>query len=184
MRSLFWPLLLLLLAACGGPEPNVKSEDPYERFLGERELLDRTDAQALAEVLVLLEDPHFLVVVGAIEVLAHQGRPEYLQHIAPKLKHKHPLVRQTACAGIAAIHNREGVPALIETLKDPEPAVRRSALKAVAAFPEAPETTTAMVEAVDDKDVSVSYMAARLLHERTGKNGVDRTRKAWSEALK
>ena len=73
---------------------------------------------------------------------------------------------------------------LIETLKDPDPGVRRSALKALAAFPEVPETTSAMVEAVDDKDVSVSYMAARLLHDRTGKNGIERTRKAWAEALK
>lgn len=183
MRSLFWPALLLL-AACGGPEPNLRSQDPYERFLGERELLENTDAKSMAEVLLCLEDPHFLVVTGALEILAHQGRPEYLQHIAPRLKHKHPLVRQTACAACAAIHNREAVPLLIGELKDPDPGVRRSALKAVAAFPEAPETTAAMIDAVDDKDVSVSYMAARLLHERTGKNGIERTRKAWAEALK
>ncbi len=183
MRSLFWPALLLL-GACGGPEPNLKSQDPYERFLGERELLENTDAQSMAEVLACLEDPHFLVVAGALEILAHQGRPEYLQHIAPKLKHKNPLVRQTACAAAAAVHNREAVPLLIGMLKDPDPGVRRSALKALAAFPEAPEATAAMIDAVDDKDVSVSYMAARLLHERTGKNGIARTKKAWAEALK
>lgn len=183
MRSLFWAMLVLL-AACGGPEPNVKSQDPYERFLGELELQENNDAASMAELLVLLDDPHFLVVAGAIEVLAHQKRPEFLQHLLPKLKHKHPLVRQTACAGIAEIHNPEGVPGLVECLKDPDPGVRRSALKAVAAFPEVPETTTAMIDAVDDKDVSVSYMAARLLHQRTGKDGIKRTKKDWAEALK
>ena len=37
MRSLFWPALLLL-AACGGPEPNLRSQDPYERYLGEKDI--------------------------------------------------------------------------------------------------------------------------------------------------
>ena len=183
MRSLFWPALLLL-AACGGPEPNLRSQDPYERYLGEKELLERNDATAMAEIVNLLEDPHFLVVVGAIEHLAHQGRPEFLQHLAPKLKHKHPLVRQSACAAIAAINNRDGVAPLVETLKDPEPAVRRSALKALAKFPGVPEAQAALVDTVADKDISVSYMAHRLLCEKTRKTNVERKREAWVEALK
>ncbi|HLY12590.1 MAG TPA: HEAT repeat domain-containing protein [Planctomycetota bacterium] len=182
MRSLFWPALLFL-AACGGPEPNLQSQDPYERFLGERELLERVDAAAVAELVTHLEDPHFLVVVGAIEVLAHHGRPEFLQHFAPKLKHKHPLVRQAACAAIAEIQNPEGVPLLVDTLKDPEPAVRRSALKALARFPGAPGVQAALVDAVADKEISVSFMAHRLLTDRTGKS-VERKREAWLEALK
>jgi HEAT repeat protein len=183
MRPFTWPVLLLL-AACGGPEPNLRSQDPYERFLGERELVERNDAAAMNEIVSLLEDPHFLVVVGAIDLLAHRKRPEFLQHIAPKLKHPHPLVRESACAAIADIHNPEGVPGLIETLKDSDPAVRRSALKALAKFPELPETQSALVDAVADKDISVSYMAHRLLLERTGKTGVERKREAWIEALK
>ena len=183
MRPFTWPALLVL-AACGGPEPNLRSQDPYERFLGERELVERNDAATMSEIINLLEDPHFLVVVGAIDLLAHRKRPEFLQHIAPKLKHPHPLVRQTACAAIAAIHPPEGVPLLVETLKDPDPAVRRSALKALATFPEVPEAQAALVDAVADKDISVSYMAHRLLSERTGKTGVPRSREAWTEALR
>jgi len=183
MRSLFWPTLLLL-AACGGPEPNLRSQDTYERYLGEKELMELNDAATMAEIVNLLEDPHFLVVVGAIELLAHRGRPEFLQHLAPKLKHPHPLVRQSACAAIATIHNPEGVPLVIETLKDPEPSVRRSALKALAKFSAVPAAQAALVDAVADKDISVSYMAHRLLVERTGKTGVERKREAWLEALK
>jgi len=183
MRSLFWPALLLL-AACGGPEANLHSQDPYERYLGEKELLGLEDAATTAEIVGLLDDPHFLVVVGAIEHLGHRGRPEFLQHFIPKLKHKHPLVRQTACGAIAAVKNPEGVPALVETLKDPDPAVRRAALRALTWFPDHPATQPAMVNTVADKDPSVSYMAHRMLLERTGKKGVERKREAWIEALK
>lgn len=182
MRSSL-PLALLLLAACSGPEPNTTSKDPYERFLGEREMAGRTDAAAVAELIGLLEDPHYLVVVGAIDMLAAQRRPEMLQHFVPKLKHKHPMVRQEACAAIAAIGAEEGVPGLVETLKDPEPAVRRSALKALAHFPANGAAVRAMVESVADKDPSVSYMAHRLLCERTRRTDVKQTKDDWTRAL-
>lgn len=182
MRSLFLPALLLL-AACGGPEANLRSQDPYERYLGEKELLGLEDAATTAEIVGLLEDPHFLVVVGAIEHLAHRGRPEFLQHFLPKLKHKHPLVRQSACAAIAQVRNEEGVPALAEMLKDPDPAVRRSALKALATYASLPAAVSALINGVADKDPSVSYMAHRLLSERSGKTNVERKREAWLEAL-
>jgi HEAT repeat protein len=183
MRSPVW-LALLFLAACGGPEPNLQSQDPYERFLGERELVGRTDAAAIRELVARLEDPHYLVVVGAIDVLAGQGRPEYLQHFVPKLKHKHPMVRQAACAAIASIRGEEGVPPLIETLKDPDPAVRRSVLKALAQFPKNAAGRRAIVEAVGDKEPSVSYMAHRLLSEITGRTDVPQSMKAWVESMK
>lgn len=182
MRSLFWSALLLL-AACGGPEPNLKSQDPYERFLGERELAGLSDAAAMAHIVACLDDPHFLVVAGAMEHLAQLGRPEFLQHLVPKLKHMHPLVRQEACAAIARIHNDEGVPPLIETLKDADPAVRRSALKALSAFP-LKTAQRALVEAVADKDPSVSYMAHRLLLEWTGRSDVAQTKEDWAQVVK
>jgi HEAT repeat protein len=182
MRSSLW-LALPLLAACGGPAPNTHSEDPYERFLGEREMVGRTDAAALTELVGLLEDSHFLVAVGAIEVLASHHRPELLQHFVPKLKHKHPMVRQAACAAIAEIGNEEGVPGLIETLKDAEPAVRRSALKALAKFPSNRAATRAIVDSVADKDPSVSYMAHRLLSERTNRSDVPQTKDDWTKVV-
>lgn len=183
MRALFW-LPLLLLAACGGPEANVKSQDPYERFLGERELLGRSDAEAVTQLVTLLEDKHYLVVAGAIDVLAGLGRPELIQHFVPKLKHPHPFVRQSACDAVAKIRNEEGVAPLVETSKDPEPAVRRSAVKALAVFLPNPAAAKALVEAVGDKDPSVSYRAHVILGEWSGKTGVKRSKEAWAEALK
>jgi HEAT repeat protein len=183
MRAPLW-LALLFLAACGGPEPNLKSQDPYERFLGERELIGRTDSVAIQELVSRLEDPHYLVVIGAIEVLASQGRPEFLQHFVPKLKHKHLMVRQSACAAIASVRAEEGVPALIETFKDSEPSVRRSVLKALAQFPKNPAGLRAIVEAVGDKEPSVSYLAHRLLSGITGRTDVPQSVKAWAESVK
>ena len=183
MRSAFW-LLLLLPAACSGPEANVKSEDPYERFLGEQELAGRTDAEAIGQLVKMLEDPHYLVVVGAIDVLAGYQRPEFLQHFVPKLKHKHSMVRQAACAAIAKVHGDEGVPGVIELTKDPDGMVRRSALKTLAAFPRRPDATRAMVDAVADKDPGVSYMAHKLLSERTHRTDVKQSKEAWAEAVK
>jgi len=183
MRSPFW-LLPLLLAACSGPEANVKSEDPYERFLGERELVARTDAESIGQLVRMLEDPHYLVVIGAIEVLASHERPEFLQHFVPKLKHKHPMVRQAACDAIARVHGDEGVPGVLALVKDPDAMVRRSALAALAQFPRRPDATRAMVEAVGDKDPGVSYMAHRLLSERTNRTDVKQTKEAWAEAVK
>jgi HEAT repeat protein len=183
MRSPLW-LLPLLFAACSGPEADIKSQDPYERFLGERELADRTDAEAIGQLVKLLDDPHYLVVLGAVEVLAGHERPEFLQHFVPKLKHKHPMVRQSAAESIGRIRSEEGVPAVIELLKDPEPAVRRSALKTLARFPKRPDALRATVEAVGDKEPSVSYMAHKLLSERTGRTDVKQTKEAWTEAVK
>jgi HEAT repeat protein len=183
MRSAFC-LLLLALASCSGPEANVKSEDPYERFLGERELAGRTDAEAIGQLVKFLEDPHYLVVVGAIDILADYRRPEFLQHFVPKLKHKHPMVRQAACAAIAKVHGDEGVPGVIELVKDPDGMVRRSALKALAEFPRRPDATRAMIEAVGDKDPGVSYMAHKLLSERTHRTDVKQSKEAWAEAVK
>lgn len=182
MRSLFWPALLFL-AACGGPEANSASPDPYERFLGGQELVGRADAEAMRTLVAMLEDSHYLVVVGAIEVLASQGRPEFLQHFVPKLKDKHPMVRQAACAAIATIRNEEGIPGVIEALKDPDPAVRRSALKSLAAFPANAAARKAIIDAVADKEPSVSYMAHRLLSEISGRTDVPKTKDAWAKAL-
>lgn len=183
MRAPFW-LALLLLTACGGPEANVKSQDPYERFLGERELLGRTDAEAIAQLVALLDDPHYLVVTGAIDVLAGLGRPEFLQHFVPKLKHKHPFIRQAACEAVAKIRNDEGVPGLAEALKDPDPAVRRSAVKSLATFLPRPAAARGLVDAVADKDPGVSYRAHVLLGEWTQRTDVKRSKEAWAEAIK
>jgi HEAT repeat protein len=183
MRRAFLAVLVAL-ASCSGQEADVKSRDPYERYLGVKELADQRDAAAMAEVVRLLDDPNFLVTVGSLEVLALIGHKEFLQHAVPRLKHNHPMVRAQACTTIAAIRNEEGLPPLAEALKDPDGSVKRAAVKALQMFGNRPETVRALVEAVGDKDPGVSLLAHEALQAMTGRLDVARARDAWGQALR
>jgi HEAT repeat protein len=175
--------LLLALGACCGPEPNTKSQAPYERYLGVRELGLRHDADAVREILKLLEDPHFLVVTGGLEALGDIGRKEFLQHVLPRIRHAHPMVREYACATIARLGNEEGIPALLEALKDPETGIRRAAIRALGRFGQRPEVAKALVEAVGEKEPSVVLLAHETLQGLTGLKDVGRSKEAWSKAI-
>lgn len=178
-----WALLLLLMA-CSGPDPNVRSADPYERYLGVRELEETPDAESLREIVARLEDTHFLVVTGALETLANLGDPEFFQHAAPRLQHAHHFVRAQACATLAAIKNPAGIPPLIEVLKDPDHRVRRAAVKALAAFGKRGDVLQALAATVGDGEPSVSLMAHDKLTELTGRADVERSRDAWERVVR
>jgi HEAT repeat protein len=173
--------LLVLAASCSGPEPDVRSQDAYERYLGAKELVASRD---FVRLLPLLEDRHYLPVLGALEALAEIGEPHALQHVAPRFKHEHPLVRRQACATAGALRNEEGIPLLAAMLKDPDPPVRREAAKALARFGRKDDVTAALLEALGDRDPSVAFMAHEKLAELTGLRVEERSRDAWSKALK
>ena len=175
--------LLLAVGACCGPEPDTASAAPYERYLGVRELGLRQDADAVRDILKLLDDPHFLVVTGGLEALGDIGRKEFLQHVLPRMAHAHPMVREHACATIARLGNAEGIPALIEAIKDPETGVRRAAIRALGKFGNRPEVAKALVEAVGEKEPSVALLAHETLQELTGLKDVVRSKEAWSKAI-
>lgn len=176
--------LLLLLSACGGPEANVQSPDPYERFLGVRENEGRRDAVAVAEVVRLLDDPHYLVVTGALSTLAQMGQKEFLQHVVPQMSHKHFLVRREACAAIGRLGNPLGVPYLLKALDDPDGLVRRGAVKALGSFRDVPDVRPGLLKALGDREAGVVLVAHETLQELTGRHDVARSREAWAEALK
>jgi HEAT repeat protein len=179
----FVPGVCLLLASCCGPEADPKSSAPYERYLGARELGGSGDAASVAEIVKLLDDPHFLVVTGALEALGDLGRKEFLQHVAPRAKHAHPMTRAYACATLGRLGNEEAVPVLLEALKDAEPAVRRSAVRALGAFGKRPEVAKALVETVGEKEPSVALLAHDTLQALTGRLDVPRTKEAWAQVL-
>jgi HEAT repeat protein len=175
---------LLFLSACCGLEPDPRSRDPYARYLGVKELGERRDAASVAEIVRLLEDPHYLVVMGAVEALGMIGHKEFIQHVAPQLKHRHPMVRAAACVILAALRNEEAVPAVIESLQDPDAGVRRSAVKSLPRFGRRPDVTGALAQAVGDKDPGVSLLAHEALQGLTGMSDVERKPDAWTRALK
>ena len=183
MRRLL-PLLLLAAAGCGGVDPDVDSRDAYARYLGVRELQETPDAPSMTRVVQALDDPHPLVVTGALETLAGLGRPEFLQHAVPRLGHASPMVRRQACATIAAIRNADGLPFLLKAITDPEPGVRRGAILGAASFGDGRETRAALLSALDEKDASTRMAAHEGLLATTGRTASSRTRAAWEEALK
>jgi HEAT repeat protein len=185
MRALLLTLAAFVAASgCGGPEANPKSTDAYERYLGLREeLAGRSDPEAMAEIVRLLEDRHPLVAVGALEALEERADPAFLQHAATGLKHPVPLVREYACRLAGALRRPEGVPVLVGALKDPEPSVRRAALKALAKHGADAVVLKPLVEAVGDKDPSVSWTAHDLLLELTKKPEIERRVEAWRKAI-
>ena len=182
MRRPYW--VCLFLAACSGPDANLQSPDPYERFLGVRELEGRRDAAGLSEIVKRLEDPHYLVIAGAVNTLAEMRDPAFLQHIAPLAQHPHPIVRRRACEGIGRLGNPLGVPYLLKAAEDADPLVRRGALKGLSAFPDAPDARRGLVAGVGDKDPGVSLVAHEALQRIVGRTDVPRTREAWAEILK
>lgn len=180
MRRPAW--IWLLLAACGGPAADVHSPDPYERFLGALELEGRRDATAVADLVRMLEDPHYLVAAGAVTTLGMSGRPEFLQHVAPMTLHKHPLVRRDACEAIARLGNPAGLPFLLKALEDPDGLVRRGALKSLAAFRGLPEARQGLLKGLKDPEPGVAYTAHETLQAVTGR--LDVPREGWAEILK
>src|SRR5438552_1917806 len=93
-----------------GAQP--RKQGPLRTLSRLQELSGKRDAKTVAELVKFLDDPHYLVVIGAIEKLTKIGHKEFLQHFAAKLKHDHPMVRSSACKAIATIRNEEGIPLL------------------------------------------------------------------------
>ena len=171
---------VLLLASCGGPDANPESRSPYARYLGVKELGREKGAVA---VVPFLEDPHFLVVVGALEALADIGHADFAQHGVAALKHVNPFVREHACVMLASIRNDQAIPYLIEMLHDPEASVQRAAIKSLALFGTRDDVILPLVKTVGNKDASVSLMAHDMLRMLTGRDDVPQSRKEWAKVL-
>lgn len=186
MRRAFW---LLLLGACSsGPDPDVKSPHPYGRYLGALELAGNPSAEEVRTLVGLLDDPEPLVRSGAVVTMRRIGRPEFAQHLIPKLDPQiepSALVRTDACIAVAALKNPDGIVPLLGVLQsDPEGGVRREAAKALPAFGKKPEILDRLTQAVGDPDVGVAWRSHVSLRELTGAKEVAMTSEAWAAYLK
>jgi len=181
MLRLSWAVFLL--ASCSGPSADIRSADPYERYLGVREL--GAERQSHERIVKLLRDPHYLVAVGALEALADWGNPGDCLAVTFLLgaEGRDPMVRAQACITLARLGNAEAVPFLVEALKDKDAWVRREAIRALASFGARPEILKSLVDAVDDPEPSVSYMAHDQLVRLTGRTDVPRRRADWSRVF-
>lgn len=182
-------LVLLALAACSsGPDPDVNSPHPYGRYLGALELAEHPDPKNVQKIVSMLDDPEPLVRSGAVVSLSQIGKPEYVQHLTPRLDvavEASAMVRSDVCIALGRIKNPASVAPLLNTLAaDPEPVVRREAAKALVAFGKKPDLLQGLVKAVSDPDVSVAWRAHVSLQELTNAKGVAMTEEAWTAYLK
>ncbi len=186
MRRAVW--LLLLTSCSSGPDPDVKSPYPYGRYLGALELADRPNAENVRILIGLLDDPEYLARSGAVVAISKIGKPEFAQHLIPRLdarKESAAMVRADVCQALAVLRNAEAVAPLLGTLQsDAEGAVRREAAKSLPAFGKKPEIVQGLAQAVGDPDVGVAWRAHVSLQNLTGGKGVAMTREAWEAYLK
>lgn len=182
-------VLIALAAGCSsGPDPDVHSPYPYGRYLGALELAERPDDKNVQKLVLMLQDPEALVRSGAVVSLSQIGKPEFLQHLTPRLDpavENSAMVRSDVCIALGKLKNPASIAPLLNTLAgDPEPVVRREAAKALVAFGRKPEILQGLAKSVDDPDVSVAWRAHVSLQELTNAKDVAMTSEAWNAWLK
>lgn len=193
MRSLMLALALgaALLPGCsGGPEANLSSPEPYERYLAALELTAGRpeDVKILQK---LLEDPDPLARCGAVVAFGRIGRAEHSPLVVEMLFEKvekdgqvrnTPLVRAEACRTLARIGDPKSLAPLGGVLRgDTSVEVRRTAALALERF--MPAAGEALVAAVGDRDASVAHSAHAVLCRVSGRD-FPREVKPWQDWLR
>lgn len=138
----------------------LSDEHPSVRRRATELAAGRDDVSLLA----LLDDPDASVVESAAfacgeRAAAEPGVVARLSRLATE--HADALVREAAVAGLGAIGDGAGLPAILAAAAD-KPAVRRRAVIALAPF-EGPEVEAALRAALGDRDWQVRQAAEDLL---------------------
>ena len=186
MHRVIGLLVLFTLASCSsGPVPNVKSKDPYERYLGALEASYSSEEEDMKTLAELAKDPDPLTRIGAIIALAHAKPKGSLELITGMLRDPDPTVRAEAVRGIARYHDPSSVAPLSVVLADDVTMeVRRTAAREMGLYPDSPAVRKALLDAMSDTKVEVSFNAHRSLVRLTGKLNLPRERSAAEQALK
>ncbi|MFE1809968.1 fumarate reductase/succinate dehydrogenase flavoprotein subunit [Streptomyces sp. NPDC059533] len=119
-------------------------------------------APAPAPLDPLLDDPDPLVRGAALRALADTGcPPPYAARSAAALRDPAWQVRAGAAAALRSASPSEAVPALAETLTDPNADVRKAAVLSLLAHRGVPGARTALATATADPDADVRAYASR-----------------------
>ena len=124
--------MLPYLAGKGPAAALLAGEWPllWARFWGWR-LLRVWDGSAVPAVVKALTDEEWRPAEGALRVAARHEIAEAAYGAARLTRHQLPRVRATALRALGAAGDTEHVDPVLEALDDPEPDVRRSAVRAL-----------------------------------------------------
>ena len=160
--------VLLALAACSGQDSaSWRSSDPYERYLGALELSERRDPVDVNRTVRQLRDLDPLARDGAIVALGEIGDPAHVAAVAATLVPSPvntEILRADAVVALCRMKGEEARAAVLKALaEDASMHVRRTAAHAVAAFGGERPVLEALVAAMSDARVPVSYAAHQSL---------------------
>ena len=103
----------------------------WARFWGSRGLLRVWDRSAVPAVLTAIDDREWRPAEGALRVAARHEVAEAAEGAVRLTRHELPRVRATALRALGAAGDTEHVPAVLESLDDPDESVRRAAGRAL-----------------------------------------------------
>lgn len=176
-------MILTVLAGCGGQGPDIRSEDPYLRYLG---LVDRLEASETEEAVRLiragLKDAHYLVREGAVRAIGTMRLAGLLPEALGSLKDEHPRVRKAACTALGAFRDQATADVLAGVLtSDPSPGVRAEAARVLGKLPSSDAVFASLVSALEDPDPAVRLEAHATLVRLSGRDFGPREKDRWKK---
>lgn len=183
-------LLAAALAGCGTQAmPNVRSADPYERYLGGVAVGEHGDPADVRLLDRLMADPHPLARDGGVLGMSLSGAPDAAARIARVLDASDPsntpMVRSGACRVLGELGGDEARDALLKALgSDPSHDVRRTAVHALTRWGNEAAVRDALIAALADPRTGVAHAAWESLMDATGRRDLPRSMAAWREAFK
>jgi HEAT repeat protein len=154
-------------AALPALTPALRDKDPYLRTAAALALgrLGRHGRPAARDLAALLGDEDAHVRLAAALALWQGGDPEGLKRLVAGLRAADPEVRAEAAMllSFGGRSAKDAAPALRAALADGDASVRRAAAGALGMIDDGPETLTALVEALRDRNGPVRDAAALAL---------------------
>lgn len=178
-------LILLLLAACGGLDPDINSSHPYERYLGLLEL-EKAGKKNAAQVASFLNDPDPLVRKGAVDVLNRSKCMEFEPQVWKLVTDTDALVRESVIEFEKTARTSARLTDILSiALTDTSSTVRIRSLEFARLFSvEArDQVVETFLKCYESDDPAVSFAAHTHLLEITGRKDAEWRTANWKELV-
>jgi len=180
-RSLGLAVVLLALGCRGRTHVAYKEladDDPAIRADAASRLGQARAKDAVASLLVVMNDPNEAVRVNAVRALGEIGDTSVIDRIAPLVTDPVSTVRMAACQALGMLNDPRGVPGLEKALSDENQTVRIVAARSLGTIP-GPESLDVLVRvALQDESEVIRSHVMKVIGERRSKDAVPRLESA------